>query len=149
MRTNQLINYAGIAALVYVFATNLGGWLANKITVGAIKMKLGPTSPTGQNLTLYVPVKNASPVSYPLESFQGMLFWGENPLAQVVINQEVTITENATTEIPVSVFISFANLGTQLVSIISAGNWLAGANIKGMIRAGGFNVPIEQSIQLL
>ena len=149
MRTNQLINYAGIAALVYVVATNLGGWLTSKISIGAIKMKLGPTSPTGQNLTLYIPVKNSAPVSYPLESFQGMLFWGNNPLAQVIINQEVTITGNATTEIPINVFIPFANLGTQLVSIISEGNWLAGAKIKGMLRAGGFNVPIEQSIQLL
>lgn len=149
MRTNQLINYAGIAALVYVVATNLGGWLTSKISIGAIKMKLGPTSPTGQNLTLYIPVKNSAPVSYPLESFQGMLFWGQNPLAQVIINQEVTITGNAITEIPVNVFIPFANLGTQLVNIISEGNWLAGAKIKGMLRAGGFNVPIEQSIQLL
>jgi len=67
----------------------------------------------------------------------------------VIINQEVTITGNATTEIPVSVFIPFANLGTQLVNIISEGNWLAGAKIKGMLRAGGINAPIEQSIQLL
>jgi hypothetical protein len=78
-----------------------------------------------------------------------MLFWGTNPLAQVIINQEVTIAGNATTEIPVNVFIPFANLGTQLVNIISAGDWLAGAKIKGLLRAGGVNVPIEQSIQLL
>ena len=149
MRTNQILNYAGIAALFYVIATNLGGWLTSKISIGSIKMKLGQTSPTGQSLTLFIPVKNSAPVSYPLESFQGMLFWGNNPLAQVIINEEVTITGNATTEIPVNVFIPFANLGTQLVNIISAGDWLAGAKIKGLLRAGGVNVPIEQTIQLL
>lgn len=146
---NKYLQYAGWAALAYIVFTNLGGWLAQKIEVGAIKMKLGATTPSGQNITLQIPVINKSPVSYPLEAFRGLLQWGENPLAQVFINNPVTITGNSTTTIPVAVFVPFANLGSQLVDIISQGNWLAGANIKGMLRAGGVNVPIQQSIQLL
>lgn len=149
MKTAKLLNYAGYAALAYVLFQNLGNWLSQKISVGSIRLKMGSTVPTGQNVTLYIPVKNSAPVSYPLDSFQGVLYWGENPLAQVNITQAVTITASNTTEIPVSVFIPFANLGTQVVNVISSGDWLAGAKVKGMLRAAGINVPIQQTIQLL
>ena len=146
---DKFIKWAGIAALAYVVLSNLGSWLSQKISVGAIKMQMGSTSPSGQQITLQIPVVNQAPVSYPLEAFQGVLQWGENPLANVIISTPVTISANSTTTIPVGVFVPFANLGTQIVDIIQEGNWLAGANIKGMLRAGGINVPIQQSIQLL
>lgn len=146
---DKVIKWAGIAALAYVVLTNIGSWLSQKISIGAIKMQLGQTSPSGQQITLQIPVINKAPVSYPLEAFQGLLQWGENPLANIIISNPVTIAASNTTTIPVSVFVPFANLGTQIVDIIQQGNWLAGANIKGVLRAGGINVPIQQSIQLL
>lgn len=146
---NKTIQNLGLLALAYVIITNLGSWLGSKISVGSIKMQLGQTTPAGQSITLQIPVINKAPVSYPLERFAGVLRWGENPLANVIISQAVTITGGTTTTIPVSVFVPFANLGTQVVDIITNGNWLAGANIKGTLRAGGVNVPIEQSIQIL
>jgi len=145
----KILRYAGLAALAYVIIQNLGGWLSKKVSVGPIKMQMGPTSPSGQQITLHIPVINSAPVSYPLEAFQGVLRWGENAIANVVISQAVTIAANTTTTIPVSVFVPFANLATQIVDIIQQGNWMSGANIKGMLRAGGLNVPIQQSIQIL
>lgn len=149
IRMDKVFKWGGLAALVYVILLQAGSWLSQKISVGAIKMQLGQTTPSGQQITLQIPVANTAPVAYPLEAFHGVLQWGANPLAQVIISNPVTIAANSTTTIPVSVFVPFANLGTQIVNIIQQGNWLAGANIKGMLRAGGINVPIQQSIQLL
>ena len=146
---SKTIQYIGLGAIAYIILTNLGGWLAQKISIGSIKVKLGSTTAMGQNMTLYIPVINSAPVSYPFEGFQGLLRWGQNPLAQILINQPITITASDTTTIPVQIFVPFANLGTQLIDIIASGNWLAGATIQGTLRAGGMNVPISQPIQLL
>jgi LEA14-like dessication related protein len=141
-----------IAGLVFgglFLASRLGGYLANKISIGQIKMKLLNVTPLGASIRLFIPVNNLSQVSYPFDQFQGNLFYGTYNLGGLFIPGPAVIPANGATTITTDIEIPFANLASQMVAMIVNGEWLNSISVKGTLTASGIRIPINQPITLL
>jgi hypothetical protein len=145
----KLINLAGIGALLYLGFQWLAGRVSNLLTVGTIAAKNLKLNPTGLSFTLNLPVINDTGVSLPLESFNGVLRYGSYQLANLNMNNPITVAAGQTTVLQFDIVIPFAQLADSVVAIIQDQSWLNAAYVEGMIRASGLNIPIEQPIQVV
>lgn len=145
----KTLEILGLGALGYFLFTKLGSYLGSQVTVGTIKFQITNTTPAGTTVRLFIPVKNAANIAYPLERFQGFLFYGAYQLGLINVAGPITIPANGLTTVTTDVYISFANLSSQLAAMIINGEWLNAIHVKGTLTASGVNIPISQNISLV
>lgn len=143
------LEWAGIILGGIFLFGRLGGYLANNVTIGQIKMKLLNTTPAGTTIRLFIPVQNSANIAYPFDGFQGNLFYGTYNLGGLIIPGPKVIPAKGTTTIQTDVDVLFSNLATQMVAMIVNGEWLSSISVKGTLSTSGVKIPISQPITLL
>lgn len=145
-------NFLGIITIVAV-----GWFLLNQLVSGVISnlsidsasLRFGNLSASGLPVVLPINVKNNSPVTIPITSFLGSLYYGSQELAPVVIWNPTNINPNSITTIEVSSYIRFADLTADLVQILKSKSLFENFRLTGTLAFGGINVPVDQVIKII
>lgn len=100
----------------------------------------------GVLLKLTMNIQNESGVPIPIDSFQGVIRYGNTVLAPVSLSNPTTILSGQTTTVPFTVPISYAGLASNLATMIKSKNFINSLQIQGVVSAGGVNVPFTKNI---
>jgi len=146
---NNLLQYAGIAALLYFIAQKGGNALANRIRVGNIRMRIDRLDVQFLRARIFMPVINNSPVSIPFDWFRGQLFYANRPLGDVGINRPFTLEANDTVELEIAVEIPLWEAAGNVLDLILAGQYLNSFSVRGNISSNNVIFPVNQNIQII
>lgn len=139
-----------IGGAFYFFGTRL----ASKFIVGNVSatgFRLKDLFNTGAlRGQLNIPIDNRSPVSAPIERFEGVILYRNYlPLANVFINNPVVLRAGEVTNMVVDVNIGVATLTDSVVRAIHDNAYLPSFYLKGTAYTSGLKIPINQNIQII
>lgn len=148
MNTQKLLSYVGIGALFYFGAQWLSANVSRRLKVGTPKLDITDSNLLELNAKLTIPLENLTPVAIPINSFSGVVTYGNYILANIAI-QNITLQGNESVDIPIDIRIVYAYLAQQLIGLISSGNYLNNLYVKGEILSAGLIIPVNQKIRVL
>lgn len=97
-----------------------------------------------------IPVKNNTAFSVPVTQVEGVILYQNRiPLANVFVDQSVTLKANTTTPIPVRAEIGVGTLIDAGVTIVSEKSFLPSFWFRGRAIAGQISIPVSQNIQVI
>ena len=153
MQTKKLLNWAGLLALGYLILEKVGLGVANKISVGRVKVRFGSFdfSSLGISLDLEIPLINNTAVSIPVDSFSAVLLFNNSKLVDVVMSQPRIIEANEISVLSAEVPIQFGQGAQQVMQLIQSmgTGWKENFRIQGVIHSSGLSIPFNQGIQVL
>jgi len=134
-----------LAWLIGSVSKNING-IKDSLSFGRITSS--GVSPTLNTVTfnLAIDVVNGSDTALPFDSFDGNLFFGENNLSRVLINNPVVIQSMATTSVPLAVEVRYTDVPISILNIIQSGNFLNELRLRGNIRSGILSIPIDRKL---
>lgn len=114
------------------------------------EIRNGVLVPIGISGKLFIPIVNKNAFAIPTPRFDGnILYQGKFPLANVVIDNPVTLSAGGETTLVANVNIDFEKLSTSLVNIFKGGLSLPSLWLKGELKAAGVQIPVNQNIQII
>lgn len=136
----------GIAILLFTGFRKAEEYAMRSFSVKDIGARIDKWLIDGVLLKLTMNIQNESGVPIPIDSFQGVIKYGNTILAPVSLTNPTTILSGQTTTIPFTVPVSYAGLATNLASMIKSKNFINSLQIQGVVTAGGVNVPFTKNI---
>jgi hypothetical protein len=100
------------------------------------------------NLYIEMSVINNNPVGADVEFFQGELFYSTARLGAIFV-PAFRIGGNERRNIAFTTQIQINDLPSQVKNLITTGQLLGSARIKGVLRSKGINFPVDQNVPLL
>jgi hypothetical protein len=155
--TNNTPSRSYIPWLIAIGVVGLG-WLAYKaanaigVTVGRFSYSLANEG--GQeNVLISVPlhITNRGGIDLNVDSFGGWLMYGKTTLGPIIYapapGEGVLVSGKTTTITPV-VHLPIGTAITNVISLISSGQYFGKLRITGLLQAEGIGINIDQNIQL-
>lgn len=134
---------------LYLFGGKAVQSIGNALGVVGTKFSFAGPKPYGLGFRIMLTVKNDSGVSLPVQGFNGALFTKSGiRLADVFIESNFTLKANELTTIPVVGGVKLESL-PELVEKVFKGDFtgeLPSFVLKGTLRAGGLNLPVNYTI---
>ncbi|MEM1326145.1 MAG: LEA type 2 family protein [Bacteroidota bacterium] len=146
-QTQDYINVGAALLGAYFIIRQLTNNVLNKISYGSPKFSLHNISLTRLTGTLVLPVISKNPVPLPLDGFSGYLFQGNTQIAQLQINQPITIRAKDTTVVSISVDAQIVNVASSIIDVIA--NGYSGFKLKGVFRSAKVNIPVDTYVPIL
>lgn len=153
-RTQKLMSTVGWLALIgagfYIFSMRV----ASQFIVGNVRatgFRLQELFSTGMlRGKLIIPIDNRSPISAPIERFEGVILYRNYlPLANVVIADPVVLRAGESTDMIVDVNVGLGTLTDSVVRAIQDNAYFPSFYIKGKAYTSGVVIPINQNIQII
>lgn len=148
-KKNSLLYWAGLAALLYMASNYLSGVISSKISFGTPRLKKGPITFEGIRVEISQPISNKLPVSFPIDSFQGSILYGEKVLSTLMLTNPIVVDANATSELKINADLNFANVVGNISDLIQSGEYLQGLYLKGFVASSGVIYPFKEKISLV
>lgn len=149
MKQNSILSWIGIGAILYFAAKALGAGVSQKLRLGNPGLKIMGSTALELRAQLSLPFENLTPVSIPLDGFDGALVYGSYALASIHLPSSLTLQAHQTVEIPIDLQIVYANLATQLTELIGNSDYLNQLRVIGQIHSSGIIIPVNQKIKVL
>lgn len=141
--------YALIGVGIYLALQRGVGFIAQQFQILTPRINFDDPTFQGIKADVILPVQNNTPVTVTLNSLVGVVRYGSQVLANVYINQPISINANSTVDITIDFNINYAQVGSSLVNIINSGNYLSNFIFEGQAQVEGIVLPINQRIPLL
>jgi hypothetical protein len=124
-------------------------YISNRLIWGNATLKFTNTSLTSTVATISWPLQNKTAIAYLFQSFTGKLTYNGGKLADVVMNEPLTIPAGATATMSMDVPISFIGAGALILSAITQGQWTAPIMLEGMATVNNVPVPVNMDMNIL
>lgn len=149
-KKKELLTWQNLALVfgLYWFAKNFISQTASRVGFGVPNLKITNTSAFAISGKLILPVHNKLDVNVPIDSFVGVLSYGNNKLSDIIMPNSAEILANSTTEMVFDVELNFAQLGTSVLNLITSGQYLQQFRVVGTLSAAGLNYPLNQPIKV-
>lgn len=121
-------------------------YAAARFSIGAIKARIHSIDLSGVLIKITMAIRNDSGIAIPVESFEGVLKYGESILAPINLSNPMTIQTGTETIVPLDARINYSNLADNVKSLIMSGNYLSQLSISGRVTAGGITVPFTKNL---
>jgi LEA14-like dessication related protein len=144
----NLLNIAGLLGAFYLLSSFAGSAIAQKFSVGSLKVKFDKITLTSIYLTLYIPFINSSPVSIPIDNFLGKIKIGPYDLATVNLQNPVVLTAGETVNVKVPLQVKITDLANDVIQMITQPVYPS-VFIEGKVTAKNIVIPISQNVQII
>lgn len=149
-KSNSPLLWVGITVAVLWGFNTLVSAFNNRIQFGTIKMKFrGVTTSFGLLLDVVMPIQNLNPITISLEDFRGEIWYGPVRIVTVDQRNPVTLAANSTTNYQMEAEIDTGKLAADIKAQILSKNFLQAFFLKGTMRVGSINVPVNEQITVL
>ena len=141
--------------ILFTLAGIIGvSWLVQqfnqRLQFGTIKMKVrGFTTDLELLLTITIPIINQNNVSINVQDFDGSLWYGPVQIATIDQRQPIVLAGSSTTNYVVEADINLQQLPKDVKEQLAGGNYLQAFFLKGKMRVGSINIPINEQITVL
>lgn len=146
--SDKFLKLAGIVGIGYLLFNALSSAVSSRFSFGATRIRLGNLSPTGVQVTVTQPVSNTNPISFPLDTMNFQILYGENLLTTLTLPAPVTVEANGTTNLEFDSFLDFSNLTGSVAAIIASGQFLQALRVKGYAVSSGIIIPFEHTVTI-
>lgn len=124
--------------------------VAQQISVASgIKFSVTGAGPQGVNFQLITPILNSSNVSIPVGRFDGQLYYGSTPIAEVDLPQPTYLSAGGTTSMILTGRINFQEVWSGIEQIWKAGDITQNLKLVGKLYYGEnmtLSIPIEYKV---
>ena len=149
-RAQQVSSIVGWGALLFGVVYIAGKWVASGFQVLPIPRPAVSISGGKVIISLRIPIENKSLIPVPITRFEGtILYRNYIPLANVAVDNPVTLQAGATTEMPVRVSIGLGTLADAGITIATDKAWFPSFYLKGKAYSGKLAIPVKQNIQII
>jgi len=143
MRWYSVLSVVGVLALGFVLVKNLLNKLADGVSFEGARLRWGTINTSGVNLTVLLSYRNSTSISFPVESFIGAIVYGSYRIADLNLSSPTVLRANATTEIPITTTVVFADLVDEVVNLLLGGKLKQGLSAIGTIKIKGISTAIN------
>lgn len=148
MNTDKVLRAAGIIGIGYLLFNFVSNQVYSRLGFGNTRINLGRLDPTGVQVEIIQPLVNNNPVSFPLDSLQFQVLYGDNVLTQVTMPQPIVIEGNSSTDLSFNSFLDFSNLAGSVANIIASGQFLQALRVKGVAVSSGLAIPFTHTVSI-
>lgn len=135
----------GLSILIFS-GFRAAGDTMSRFSVQSITARIHKLLWEGIVVRLTMNIENESGVAIPIDSFQGVLKYGQQVVAPIHLLNPVTIERGQTSSVQFDVPISYTTLGQNITALIESGQFLNNLRVEGVVTAGGINVPFTKNI---
>ncbi len=146
-KTNTLLwlfLFGGVGYYIYQKANDL----SQKLSFGAPRLGTAAINWLTAKINLFLPVINETGIAAPIEAFSGSLFYGDERIADLKLVHPVELPANGQKDVEIAAFNQNSSLITSLISILGSKQLNRPVIIKGRLKVGDWNVPINEQVQL-
>lgn len=136
MNNSILLKAGGIGLLLFLIFRKTVNTVSSSISLLNASVQNVSLKVSGVELDVKLQFRNTGDISVNIDSFQGALYYGQTPLANLFITDQV-ITANATETVGVETTIAFDQLANGIVGLITSGQWLNNLSVAGYITSNG------------
>lgn len=149
---NQTVKTLLIIGLLFFAGKKLFDQAYNRIIYGTTKLRtrgfqLGQNS-VGLKVQVIQPITNENPVSFPLDDFRGVMYYGQRPLAQFAMPGPTNIAAGSTVDLVFDGVLDFEESLETLQHIIQTGNWIQALRFQGTATSGGVTFPFNHTVRV-
>jgi hypothetical protein len=147
--SNNLIKYAGIAAILYFLFQKAGNFVSENFGVTKAKFKLSSFQAIPPTLKgkVVLGMANNTPIAVPFNSFFGDIKYGDIVLSNVNAFHGGLLAPNSVTNIDVSANIDLIALGKDAFKLYQSGELLKSLTLTGMAHVdNNLKVPVNMKL---
>lgn len=141
--------WLGVGVLLFLVARSYGRSIAAQFNIGRVKMNLKNADLNGVQFDINVPITNPLPVGLPIDSFVGVVRFGNYPLADVLITQPITIQSGDTKIYNLTGNVRYDQLATNIVDIITNRDFQNNLYLDATVKSAGIPYSFTQPINVL
>lgn len=145
----KLLELAGLGFIGWLIAKNVGKALSDRVTVENVAFHVGTIRPEGLEGTVYVTIKNNTPVAIPVKGLQGRLMYGSYPISAFQVRDHFILNALEETEIPLEISVELGQIVDNVATMIGEGDFLNVLRAKGRLFFEAFVYPFDQKISIV
>ena len=141
-----LLSALGIAFVGYLALKHLGGAAFSRISFSRPQVRFGRVNVQGVEVNVTLPVQNRNAVGVTIDGIIGQLRYGPYTFLPFQLSDRVQIAPNSTTEVSFRGQVRFAEIGGNLIALITSGEILQDLRIEGTAYVAGLAIPFSNTI---
>lgn len=139
------LNLIGLLAIGYFLLNKGFNFLSSNIFPGTPSGRVKGANFASLTIALTLPLINKTPLPIPVDAFKGKLWFGQHQISDIALQSGVVVDGNSSGNFVFDIQIRYDQLGTQLVNILQAKDFVNALYISGQLVTKDIVIPIPKT----